>query len=177
MSKSILLLLAASVLTSCVSSRRAPMEVDRDKAEVVATVIRFWQAYERKDLAALSNMLTTADDFTFFGSDAAEVVKTRPEWEELMRNDWQLFETTRFGKPRNIAVQISADKQLASIVYEVTDISLVEGKNIESLDRFAMTMRMEGGAWRIVQGMTAVATKGESSAEIAAGRRKETPRS
>ena len=152
------------------------MEVDRDRAKVLATVIRFWQAYERKDLAALSNMLTTADDFTFFGSDAAEVVKTRPEWEELMRNDWQLFETIRFGEPRNIAVQISADKQLASIVYEVTDISLVEGKNIESLDRFAITMRKEGGAWRIVEGMTAVATKGESSAEIAARRRKETPK-
>jgi len=173
MSKSILLLLVAGVLTSCVSSRRAPMEVDRDRAEVVATVIRFWQAYERKDLAALSNMLTAADDFTFFGSDAAEVVKTRREWEELMRNDWQLFETIRFGEPRNIAVQISRDRHLASIVYEVTDISMVEGKNIESLDRFAMTLRKEDGAWRIVHGMTAVGTKGESSAEIAAHRRKE----
>jgi ketosteroid isomerase-like protein len=49
------------------------MESDRDKAEVVATVVRFWQAYERKDLATLSNMLTTADDFTFFGV-------TRPKW-------------------------------------------------------------------------------------------------
>jgi len=65
------------------------MESDRNKAEVVATVVRFWQVYERKDLAALSNMLTTVDDFTFFGSDAAEVVKTRREWEQLMRNDWQ----------------------------------------------------------------------------------------
>jgi ketosteroid isomerase-like protein len=147
------------------------MEVDRDRAEVVATVTRFWQTYERKDLAALSNMLTTADDFTFFGSDVAEVVKTRREWEELVRNDWQLFETIRFGEPRNIAVQMSADKQLASIVYEVTDISLVEGKKIESLDRFAMTMRKEAGVWRVVQGMTAVATKGESSAEIVARRR------
>lgn len=147
------------------------MEVDRDRAEVVATVTRFWQTYERKDLAALSNRLTAADDFTFFGSDVAEVVKTRREWEELMRNDWQLFETIRFGEPRNIAVQMSADKQLASIVYEVTDISLVEGKKIESLDRFAMTMRKEAGVWRVVQGMTAVATKGESSAEIVARRR------
>jgi ketosteroid isomerase-like protein len=147
------------------------MEVDRDRAEVVATVTRFWQTYERKDLAALSNMLTAADDFTFFGSDVAEVVKTRRGWEELVRNDWQLFETIRFGEPRNIAVQMSADKQLASIVYEVTDISLVEGKKIESLDRFAMTMRKEAGVWRVVQGMTAVATKGESSAEIVARRR------
>jgi ketosteroid isomerase-like protein len=152
------------------------MESDRDKAEVVATVVRFWQAYERKDLATLSNMLTTADDFTFFGSDAAEVVMTRREWEDLMQNDWQLFETIRFGVPSNVAIQISADKQLASIMYEVTDISLVGGKNVESLDRFAMTMRKENGAWRIVHGMTAVATKGESSAEIVARRRKGVPK-
>jgi ketosteroid isomerase-like protein len=176
MFKSILLLLIASALTSCVNPRRVPMDIHRDRADVVATVIRFWQAYERKDLATLSTMLTTGDDFMFFGSDAAEVVKTRREWEELMRNDWRLFETIRFGEPRNISVQISRDRQLASIVYEVTDISMVEGKNIESLDRFAMTMRKEDGAWRIVHGMTAVATKGESSAGIVARRRKEAPK-
>src|SRR5207253_10579849 len=116
MCKSILLLLVASVLTSCVNSRRAPMEVDRDRAKVLATVIRFWQAYERKDLAALSNMLTTADDFTFFGSDAAEVVKTRPEWEELMRNDWQLFETIRFGQPSDMEDPWGADNQADRIL-------------------------------------------------------------
>src|SRR5438445_321365 len=82
----------------------------------------------------------------------AEVVRTRSEWETLMRNDWQLFETTRFGEPRNLAIQISDNGKVGSIVYEVPDISLVEGKSIESLDRFAMTMRKEGDAWRIVQG-------------------------
>jgi SnoaL-like domain len=61
------------------------MESDRNKAEVVATMVRFWQVYERKDLAALSNMLTTVDDFTFFGSDAAEVVKTPREWNDAKR--------------------------------------------------------------------------------------------
>jgi len=142
------------------------MDIDRDKADVVATLIRFWQAYERKDLATMSAMLTTSSDFIFFGSDAAEVTSTRRDWENLMRNDWQLFETIKFGEPRNVAIQISDDGKLASAVYEVPDISLVEGKSIESLDRFALTMRKESGTWRIVQGMTAVATQGESSSEI-----------
>ncbi len=100
----------------------------------------------------MSEMLTKSSNLTFFGSDAAEVVRTRSEWETLMRNDWQLFETTRFGEPRNLAIQISDNGKVGSIVYEVPDISLVEGKSIESLDRFAMTMRKEGDAWRIVQG-------------------------
>src|SRR2546425_5567862 len=88
MAKLILFVWAVILLTSCATHRRSPMDIDRDKAEVVATLVRFWQAYERKDLATMSEMLTTSSDFTFFGSDAAEVVRTRRDWEELMRNDW-----------------------------------------------------------------------------------------
>ena len=91
------------------------MGTGRDRADAIATVVRFWHVYERKDLAALSKMLTAADEFTFFGSDAAEVVKSRREWEALMRSDWQLFETIRFGEPGNISLQVSMDGQLASV--------------------------------------------------------------
>lgn len=176
MAKLILFVWAVILLTSCATHRRSSMDIDRDKAEIVASLVRFWQAYERKDLATMSEMLTTSSDFTFFGSDAAEVVRTRRDWEELMRNDWQLFETTKFGEPSNVAIQISDDGKLASAVYEVPDISLVEGKSIESLDRFAITMRKESEIWRIVLGMTAVATQGESTSEIVIRKRMKAPK-
>jgi hypothetical protein len=147
----------------------------RDKGEIAAALVRFWQAYERKDLATMSGLLTNSSDLTFFGSDAAEVIKTRRDWEDLMRNDWQLFESTKFGEPRNLAIQISDDRKLASAVYEVQDVSIVDGKSVESLDRFAVTMRKESGAWRVVHGMTAVATRGQSSAEIVARRKLQAP--
>ena len=76
---------------------------------------------------AMSGMLTASSDFTFFGSDAAEVTRSRHDWEYLMQKDWQLFETTKFGEPRNLAIQISDDRKLASAVYEVQDVSLIEG--------------------------------------------------
>ena len=104
------------------------MDIDRDKAEVVASLVRFWQAYERRDLATMSEMLTTSSDFTFFGSDAAEVVRTRRDWEELI------------------------------------------------LDRFAITMRKESETWRIVLGMRAVATQGESTSEIVIRKRMKAPK-
>src|SRR5437773_12555364 len=90
--------------------------LDRDKAEVFRTSVRFWQACERKDLATMSEMLTKSSDLTFFGSDAAEVVRTGSEWETLMRNDCQLFETTRFAEPSNLAIQVSYNGQVGSIV-------------------------------------------------------------
>jgi ketosteroid isomerase-like protein len=114
------------------------------KGEIAAVLVRFWQAYERKDLATMSGLLTNSSDLTFFGSDAAEVIKTRRDWEDLMRNDWQLFESTKFGEPRNLAIHISDDRKLASAVYEVQDVSIVDGKSVESLDRFAVTMRKRG---------------------------------
>ena len=43
--------------------------------------------------------------------------------------------------------------------------------DLDVSDRFAITMRKENGDWRIVQGMTAVVTVGESSAEIVARRK------
>ena len=164
------------VLLACVMQRKSAKNIDREKGEVAATLVKFWQAYERKNLAAMSGMLTASSDFTFFGSDAAEVTRSRHDWEYLMQKDWQLFETTKFGEPRNLAIQISDDRNLASAVYEVQDVSLIEGKNVESLDRFAITMRKENGDWRIVQGMTAVATVGESSAEIMTRRKIKAPK-
>jgi hypothetical protein len=128
------------------------------------------------DLAAMSGMLTASPDFIFFGSDAAEVIRGRHAWEDLMQNDWQLFEKTKFGDPGYLAIQISDDGNLASAVYEVPDVSLVKGRKVESLDRFAITMRKENGAWRIVQGITAVATAGESSADMVARRKIKAPK-
>ena len=88
MTKLILLLSTLILPISCATHRRSAQDLDRDKAEVFRTSVRFWQAYERKDLATMSEMLTKSSDLTFFGSDAAEVVRTRSEWETLMRNDW-----------------------------------------------------------------------------------------
>ena len=152
--RNLVLLFSAMVLLACVMQRKSAKNIEREKGEVAATLVKFWQAYERKNLAAMSGMLTASSD-----------------WEYLMYKDWQLFETTKFGGSRNLAIQISDDRKLASAVYEVQDVSLIEGRTVESINRFAITMRKENGGWRIVQGMTAVATVGESSAEIVARRK------
>lgn len=146
--------------------------LSREKAEVAARLVSFWEAYERKDLAAMSSMF--GDSLIFFGSDAAEVIESPHEWERLVENDWRLFETTKFGTPAHLTIEVSDDGTLAGAYYEVIDVSTVENKRVESLDRFAMTMRKENGEWRIVQGMAAVATTGESSAEIVARRKSTT---
>jgi SnoaL-like domain len=124
----------------------------------------------------MSGVLTPSSNFFFLGSDGAEVIRSRREWESLMRNDWQLFESTKSGEPRNLSIQVSDDGKLASAVFEVLYVSIVDGREIESLDRFAITMRKENSDWRIVQEMTSVATVGESPAVMVFRRKTEVPK-
>jgi hypothetical protein len=124
----------------------------------------------------MSGVLTPSSSFIFLGSDGAEVIRSRREWESLMRNDWQLFESTKSGEPRNLSIQVSDDGKLASAVFEVLYVSIVDGREIESLDRFAITMRKENSDWRIVQEMTSVATVGESPAVMVFRRKTEVPK-
>ena len=157
-------LLLPFALASCSGhGKMSPQDLANEKLVVQATATRFWKAYEQKDYA-------TAGELTFFGTDSAEVIKSLAQWEALMKNDWELFDSTHFGDPQNVSIQVSSHGELASLVYEVPDVSLVEGKQVESLDRFAMTLIKENGEWRIIQGMTAVATVGQSSADLVARR-------
>ena len=173
----ILTVFSSALLIGCAMQTKSSQDIENEKAQVAATLLKFWKAYERKDLPTMVGMLTaSSSDFVFFGSDAAEVIKSRQEWGTLMQNDWQLFESTNFEEPRNLAIQVSGDGKMASAMYEVHDISVVGGKLVKSLDRFAITLRKENGYWHIVQGMTAVATFGESSAEIVIRRKTTAPR-
>lgn len=133
-------------------------EAAQEKIAVQAAVAGFWRAYERKDLSTMTGLLSKSKDFIFFGTNSSEVITNVARWEALMKSDWALFESTRFEEPRNLGIQLSADGKLASIVYEALDASVEGGKEINSLDRFALTLRKEDGEWRIIQGMTAVAT-------------------
>jgi len=49
MTKLILLLSTLILPISCATHRRSAQDLDRDKAEVFRTSVRFWQAYERKE--------------------------------------------------------------------------------------------------------------------------------
>jgi len=165
-------LLLPFALASCSGhGKMSSQDLANEKLVVQATVTKFWKAYEQKDLATITKLLSTSGELTFFGTDSAEVIKSLAQWEALMKNDWKLFDSTHFGDPQNVSIQLSSHGELASLVYEVPDVSLVEGKQVESLDRFAMTLIKENGEWRIIQGMTAVATVGQSSADLVARRR------
>ena len=104
----------------------------------------------------------------FFGTDSAEVIRTIAQWETSAKNDWDLFQTVKLGELKNVSTILADDGGLGSIVCETPADMTVGGQQMHSLFRSAITVRKENGEWRFVHGVVAVATVGQSSAELVA---------
>jgi len=88
--------------------------------------------------------------------------------ETQKKDDMGLLQTVKFGGMRNVSTVVANDGELGSIVCEIPVDMTVGGEQGHSLFRFAGTLRKENGEWRIVHGVVAMATVGQSSAELLA---------
>jgi hypothetical protein len=80
----------------------------------------------------------------------------------------------KFGELRNVSILLSDDGTLGSIACETLADIVAAGQPSHSLFRMASALRKENGSWRFVHGMVAVATEGQSSAELVARMKAET---
>ncbi len=154
------------LLSGCGPKKMTPADIEAEKKALVSMVSEMWKAYEMRNVQGVTALFTTSADLQFFGTDSAEILRTIPQWEAQAKNDLTLFQAAKFGEPRNVSVILSDDGGLGSIVCENPADMTVGGQQAHSLFRFASTVRKENGQWRFVQGMMAVATVGQSSAEI-----------
>jgi hypothetical protein len=160
------LALILGLLFGCGPKKMSPADIATEKKAIESLVSNFWKMYEEKNL--LSNPLSSAGDILIFGTDSAEVFRTVPQWETEIKNDWELFQTLNVGDLRNVSTLVANDGELGSIVCELPADMTVGGQVTHSLFRFAAAVRKEKGEWRFVHGMIAVATVGQSSAELVA---------
>ena len=160
--------LLVGLLAGCGPRKLSPGEVATEQKTIESLVTDLWKAYSAKDLPALTKLYTTSTDLLFFGTDSAEVIRSIPLWEAQVKNDWELFQTVKFGELRNVSILLSDDGTLGSIACETPADMVVAGQPSHSLFRMASALRKENGSWRFVHGMVAVATVGQSSAELVA---------
>ncbi len=156
------------LLSGCGPKMMSPTDIETEKKAIESMVSTMWKAYESKDLAGTTALYTTSGDLEFFGTDSAEIVRTIPQWESQVKNDWELFQNAKFGDLKNVSVILSNDGELGSIICEMPADMTVGGQQMHSLFRLASALRKENGQWRFVHGMAAVATVGQSSAELIA---------
>ena len=72
-----------------------------------------------------------------------------------------------------VSTLVSSDGELCSIMCEMPADITMGGQQSHAFFRVAGTVRKENGEWRFVHGMVAIATVGQSSAELVAKMKEE----
>jgi len=162
------LLVILGLLSGCGPRKMSSGEITTEKKAIESLVAEYWKSYETKNLSAVTKFFTAAGDLKFFGTDSAEVINTIAQMETQKKDDMGLLQTVKFGGMRNVSTVVANDGELGSIVCEIPVDMTVGGEQGHSLFRFAGTLRKENGEWRIVHGVVAMATVGQSSAELLA---------
>jgi ketosteroid isomerase-like protein len=160
------LLVILGLFSGCGPRKKSPEEITTEKKAIASLVADYWKAYETKNISAVAKFFTASGDLKFFGTDSAEVINTTAEMEAQKKDDMELLQTVKVGGMKNVSLVLANDGELGSIVCEIPVDMTVGGEQGHSLFRFAGTMRKENGEWRIVHGLVALATVGQSSAEL-----------
>ena len=168
MSRFIALLAVVILVAGCGPKKPPAPDMAKDKAAVETAINNFLKAYETKDWDGMNKLLAQSGESMWFGTDSAEIIKGRDGWAEQTKNDWQVFESVKMGGVQNLSMHMDHDAQLASAIFEVPADVMVGGQQSHMLLRFAPTLTKENGEWRFVQGVVALATSGQSSAEMVA---------
>lgn len=165
-----ILMFAALIAAGCNTNQQnaaATVDLDAEREAVQETIRFFFDAYEAEDWDQARQVLTTSSDFQFFGTDTAEVSMGIDDFQQQLSDDWQVLEDIELGELRRFSLMLDEDGQLASAIYEVPFSATPAdgGERFTFVGRLAHTLRKEDGNWRVAQGMFAMPTSGQSSAE------------
>jgi len=161
-----LLLFAIILIFGCGPQQMTSEKIATEKKAVESQLTKFLDAYVTKDLEAAKSVVSTSSDFLVFGTDSAEVLRNLSDFENQMKNDWQLITSAKHGELKNLSIQLASSGDFASSVCEVPFDLLIGGQSSHALFRFSYTWKKENTEWRFIQGMIAAATVGGSSAEL-----------
>ncbi len=154
------------MIISCDSDRLNHNQLNAEKDVIRARIDSFLVSYQSKDLNTILSMLPSSKNFFFFGSDIAEINKSKFDFQNQLVQDWKLFESIEFGDPKNFDVAVSKSGEFANALFEVP-MKVVINKIPSSFTmRFDLCFTKEDEVWKIQQGLVYVPSIGQSSAEL-----------
>jgi len=166
MKRSCIILIVLGFLVGCFQPTMTTMQKAVEVEAIKSQIEQFVKAYEARDIELALGFISTAEDLLVFGTDQAEVITSRSDFEKQLTDDMQLFESIKSGERKSLSIQISNCGDLASAYYELPFEVTVSGETSTFLLRFAQTFRNEHGDWRIVQSLASSPSTGQSSAEL-----------
>ena len=113
-------------------------EITAEKEAITKQITSLLEAYEQRD-PALSFEIFSSEELLCFGTDAAEVIRTKDQWKDQITNDLQLIESMIFDTPQNLTINVSETGDLAASLFEVQAELIIFGESSNSLIRFSNT--------------------------------------
>lgn len=117
-------------------------------------VLRFLNSYSKEDVEACLSAFSTTRELMLLGTNDNEVFSSLQEIREAFSRDFASMSNIRFGDIRHSHVE-SGDT-LATVLVELPITFETEGKQEQTLFRYALTLVTENGNWKIYAGMASV---------------------
>ncbi len=153
-------------MIGCDSGRLSQNQLNTEKDIIRTRIDSFLVSYQNKNLSTILSMLSSSKDFFFFGSDLAEINKSKSDFQNQLVQDWKLFDSIEFGEIKNINTVISKFGDFANAVFEVPMKVVISKIPSSFMIRLVLCFNKEVGIWKIQQRLMSVPSIGQSSAEL-----------
>ena len=128
--------------------------------ELAGRVRELLDRYAANDQEGVLAMMDPSG-FVLYGSDLAEVVRSPADLRAMMRDDFRLWGSARFGAPTDLDIRMSAELATATFHAPFT-----VGANPAVVVRFSTTWQRRPDGWHLVQSANTVPTRGSSVREL-----------
>jgi ketosteroid isomerase-like protein len=140
-----------------------PINAGPSQNDLEGRIHEFLDLYSQKDVAGAMNLVSD-DGVVVMGSDLSEVCTSREQVEELLRNDFQLWDSASFAQP--VHVYTSRSESLITEFFDVP-FTLRRGGNEQTLViRFATVWKKTKQGLKLVQSTNTTPTVGQSAKDL-----------
>lgn len=151
----------------CVIFAASSFSLAASRDDLEPKLRQFLTLYSHKDVPGVMNLLAEAD-ILVMGSDLSEVCTNRAQVEELLRNDFMLWESSSFGAIGPISTARSG--KLVTAFFDVPFTFRRGASEQTVVVRFATVWKKQPQGWRLVQSANTTPTVGQSAKELVAPR-------
>jgi ketosteroid isomerase-like protein len=145
-----------------------PLTAGPSNDDLQSRIREFLDLYAKKDVAGVMN-LVSSDSLVVMGSDLSEVCTRREQVEELLRNDFRLWDSAFFGKP--VQVYTHESESLITAFFDVP-LTMRRGGGEQTLVvRFATGWQKTKQGLKLVQSANTTPTVGQSAKDLLAPKR------
>lgn len=160
--------LCFALLFLLIVSLANPLTAGPSHDDLQGRIREFLDLYSKKDVAGLMNLVSN-DSLLVMGSDLSEVCTRREQVEELLRNDFRLWDSASFGKP--VQVYTHESKSLITAFFDVPFTMRRGGGEQSIVVRFATVWEKTKRGLKLVQSANTTPTLGQSAKELLAPKR------